>query len=483
MKEDITEISTIFGMIDANGLDIKIDSKKWERERIVGNNACITVIDILKINRYLLDGYVCGEKKVIQVNEKEYEIQKYQGEHQNEYLISEMKDGKVEGRCELFENGILRLSWIMKDGQRIGRISEYEKGKALFKEEWKSILEENEERRIIENSKEGLKLVLFDENDLIIYRGEFDEELNRHGKGIEYENGKMKYEGYWNKGELMRIVREFKGDEMIEYVAYNNIDVLNRIPLYVGEYNIVNGEFKRNGIGYLLDKNGTAMRECIYKNGEELNGIGLFNGWYVKAVNDNIRCVLDGQLPDEIADNIVVDDKRIEIHKTVELNEMGCNMRDLIVGSNCCNDLTILNLQGYKRLQSIIIGDNCFYSVDTFTIDGLNDMKSLKIGKRSFTKKKDWYGNKTYRSFHILNCDVLESISIGENSFSDYGGEFELKNLPKLSSLIIGNVHDTSYCFYFCSLVVKGFSSNIDLYIRFTKSHFTYTWSRSVSSV
>ena len=420
---------------------------------------------------------------MIQVNEKEYEIQKYQGEHQNEYLISEMKDGKVEGRCELFENGILRLSWIMKDGKRIGRISEYEKGKALFKEEWKSILEENEERRIIENSKEGLKLVLFDENDLIIYRGEFDEELNRHGKGIEYENGKMKYEGYWNKGELMRIVREFKGDEMIEYVAYNNIDVLNRIPLYVGEYNIVNGEFKRNGIGYLLDKNGTAMRECIYKNGEELNGIGLFNGWYVKAVNDNIRCVLDGQLPDEIADNIVVDDKRIEIHKTVELNEMGCNMRDLIVGSNCCNDLTILNLQGYTRLQSIIIGDNCFYSVDTFTIDGLNDMKSLKIGKRSFTKKKDWYGNKTYRSFHILNCDVLESISIGENSFSDYGGEFELKNLPKLSSLIIGNVHDTSYCFYFCSLLVKGFSSNIDLYIRFTKSHFTYTWSRSVSSV
>ena len=29
MKEDITEISIIFGMIDANGLDIKIDSKKW----------------------------------------------------------------------------------------------------------------------------------------------------------------------------------------------------------------------------------------------------------------------------------------------------------------------------------------------------------------------------------------------------------------------------------------------------------------------
>ena len=48
----------------------------------------------LKIKKYLLDGYVCGEKKVIQVDEKEYEIQKYQGEHQNEYLISEMRDSR-----------------------------------------------------------------------------------------------------------------------------------------------------------------------------------------------------------------------------------------------------------------------------------------------------------------------------------------------------------------------------------------------------
>ena len=124
-----------------------------------------------------------------------------------------MKDGKVEGCCELFENGV--LSWMMKDDQRIGRISEYEKGKALFTEEWESVLGEGD-HRIIENSKGGLKLVIRDKNNTMIYRGEFDEELNRHGKGMEYnENGKLKYEGYWNKDELMRIAREFKEDEMI----------------------------------------------------------------------------------------------------------------------------------------------------------------------------------------------------------------------------------------------------------------------------
>ena len=114
----------------------------------------------------------------------------------------------------MFENGILRLSWIMKDSQRIGRISEYEKGKALFKEEWNSALGEGDSRKI-ENSKEGLKLVIRDRNNTMIYKGEFDEELNRYGKGIEYdENGKLKYEGYWNKDKLVKIVREFEGDEM-----------------------------------------------------------------------------------------------------------------------------------------------------------------------------------------------------------------------------------------------------------------------------
>ena len=40
--------------------------------------------------------------------------------------------------------------------------------------------------------------------------------------------------------------------------------------------------------------------------------------------------------------------------------------------------------------------------------------------------------------FHILNCESLESIDIGEYSFSDFGGDFELKNLPQLQSIQIG---------------------------------------------
>ena len=399
---------------------------------------------------------------MIQVNEKEYEIQKYQGEHQNEYLISEMKDGKVEGRCELFENGILRLSWMIKDGQRIGRISEYEKGKALFKEEWESALGEGDSRKI-ENSKEGLKLVIRDrDNNTMIYQGEFDEELNRHGKGLEYDdNGELKYEGYWKRDELVRIAKEFKEDEMIEYEDCDNADVLNRIPLYVGGYNIVNGEFKRNGIGYLVDnKTGTAIRESKWFNGEEVNGIDLFDGWYVNGIKESIRCVLNNKHPEEIVD-ITTKKVVLEIHKSIELKTVDIHVTDLVIGSNCCNDIRSLSFNECKYLESIEIGDESFSSVDTFLIDGLKHLNSIRIGANSFTRKKGWYGNKSGRSFHILNCDELESITLGHHSFSDYGGEFELMNLPKLYSINIGDTFRESYNFYYCSFVIESIADII----------------------
>ena len=80
----------------------------------------------------------------------------------------------------------------------------------------------------------------------------------------------------------------------------------------------------------------------------------------------------------------------------------------------------------------------------TFKIDGLNRLKTIKIGNNSFTHKKNSYGNDASKSFHILNCESLESIEIGEYSFSDYAGEFELKNLPQLQSIQIGTIGSTS---------------------------------------
>ena len=133
----------------------------------------------------------------------------------------------------------------------------------------------------------------------------------------------------------------------------------------------------------------------------------------------------------------------------------------------------ILDFSQFKHVESIEIGNNCFKSVQTFEIDRLNRLKRLKIGNNSFTQvnqdewKDSWSEamkrcNKS-KSFHILNCNWLESIQIGENSFSDFGGEFELNNLPQLQSIQIGSIGSKSWNFCCSSLVIRRINITLDI--------------------
>ena len=124
---------------------------------------------------------------------------------------------------------------VDEKGKRIGGIIKYENGKALQRENWDSILGNDGDRRIIENSKEGLIMIIRskcendeeNDDDIMIYRGGFDEEMNRDAYGIEYDienDGKEKIEGYWLKDKLIRMIREFDVDnnQMIEYAENND---------------------------------------------------------------------------------------------------------------------------------------------------------------------------------------------------------------------------------------------------------------------
>ena len=83
------------------------------------------------------------------------------------------------------------------------------------------------------------------------------------------------------------------------------------------------------------------------------------------------------------------------------------------------------------NLESIEIGDHCFAYLKTFQIDGLNRLKTIKIGSGSFTQTKSCCGYDASKSFHILNCESLES---------NY----------------IRTVGSKSYYFYFNSPVIRG---------------------------
>ena len=142
----------------------------------------------------------------------------------------------------------------------------------------------------------------------------------------------------------------------------------------------------------------------------------------------------------------------------------------LIIDSNSCNDDNIasFNPSNSVILESIEIGDDCYMNVDIFHINGLKSLKSLKIGMNSFTLLKsgdNWEEDKANnnRLFGILNCNELESVEIGSYSFSDYGGLFELKNLPELSTIKIGEIGDDSYNFFYSSFVIKGIIDVFDM--------------------
>ena len=509
-------------------------------------------------SRYTLSDYTFGEKKIIKAEDAEYEIQLFEGEHSGEYVVSEMKDGKVEGRCQLFDHGVLSLAWIMREGERVGTITEYENGKVLCKRNWNSVISD-EEKRIVENSKDGLVLTITtksetDGSDIEIYRGNFDMDMNRNGYGLEYDRktGKEKVEGYWEKDKLTRIIREFdiKKGRMFEYTESENAEIWNRIPVYIGGYCLKNGSFVRNGRGCLIDEvSGAAIREGEWKDGEETEGAAMYEGWYVKGMKESIRSVLKNKKPEEmicapeevmnvpeevksvpdevknvkkevilppVEENFLPQKKKdtskkkrvtsmgkfyddsvissitetimsmtkpprrlpipethetprklpqSETHETHETHEIliveepdfpDFETTSFQIPSNSFSAMSELDFTKFAQLSSIEINDYCFASVKVFKIDGLPQLKSLKIGKNSFTNSRDLDKGDESKSFHILNCESLESIEIGESSFSEFAGSFELVNLPSLQSIIIGTVGNDSNNFGFNSFVVRG---------------------------
>ena len=121
------------------------------------------------------------------------------------------------------------------------------------------------------------------------------------------------------------------------------------------------------------------------------------------------------------------------------------------------NNIANFRLSFKPFLKTIEIENQCFEVASVFQLKGLNSLNSVKIGSKSFTKGTSNFGNDGSKSFHILNCKHLQSIQIGESSFSDFGGDFEIRNLPSLKSLEIGVMNTSSYNFYSVkSFIIEG---------------------------
>ena len=417
----------------------------------------------VKGSEYLLDGYITvGEAKKITLGSSSYSLQYYQDDHEDEYVLK--KDGKV---C-LFRNGVLEMVYEEnKDEGPIGDFTRFENGCVAFVQSFDDILDNHNFVRIV-NHVNGERLEIYShESGKLIYHGEFNENREREGRGIQYDGktGAMMLEGVWKRNKLVEIIRKIEGSIMMEFKRNgNNTVVSNRIPVYVGEfvYDEEKESFIRNGRGYWIDEETRiATREVEWKDGVEVSGRDLVDGWYTRSTAPKPKpkpksAPKPVPAPARPKRKEPAAPTRINVNGSTKWSDVSLQVTDLTISSNCCNDLNALDLNRFEWLRSIEIGNDCFGSVQTFKIDGLNRLKTIKIGNNSFTQKKNSYGDDKSKSFRILNCESLKSIQIGKYSFSDFGGDFELKNLQQLQSIQIGTIESESDNFYSSSFVIRG---------------------------
>ena len=89
-------------------------------------------------------------------------------------------------------------------------------------------------------------------------------------------------------------------------------------------------------------------------------------------------------------------------------------------------------------------GYHCFEQARLCEISGLSELEIMEIGDKNFFcyKERVWDDMSLDGCLRIVNCPKLQSIQVGEYSFSDYHS-LELRNLPSLQSIQMGE-----WCFY-----------------------------------
>ena len=183
----------------------------------------------------------------------------------------------------------------------------------------------------------------------------------------------------------------------------------------------------------------------------------------------------------------------LESNLTIDQFEsLDSNITSLILPNWSCNDVNykIFDISRFTLLESLEIGNDSFGSIESFLINDLPKLRNLKIGSNSFFDmnslkigsipspeiiypKRD--NEKALmssilsiyqsQSFHIMNCESLESIEIGAYSFFYFGGEFELSNLKSLKSIKIGSFKNESYNFFWSSFIIRGMLYHYILYV------------------
>ena len=274
------------------------------------------------------------------------------------------------------------------------------------------------------------------ENGELLSVSEYNEDgLLKNGKCFEYEEGRMVRECEYKNGVMMRVLREWKGECMIEY------DV-NGIRVYEGEFegDMMKG-FVREGEGCEFGIDGES---ALYYGGWK-NGLRDGYGSEFKGLNPVYIGEWKNGMKHGSGEELNENEEVVRRGKWIEGEYDGIKRFKSDYGS----DLDIFDSDCLKGIEKLEIENDCFLRVNEFVLDGLNELKSVIIGQNCFK-----LNDKNRRSkCVIMNCNQLCQVQIGCSSFWSYQS-FELKNLPSLVSIQLDG-----FSFYDChSIVLESMS-------------------------
>lgn len=382
-----------------------------------------------------LSNYIIKEKEIKYINDREFEIQYFDGEHKNEYLVTEMKNGEYNGDSQLFDRGMIKMRWSWNNGVHEGSLTHYNRGKVAFVETWDSFESNCPKRRIIENSDKGVQMKIIDiETDQVVYEGGYDPTTwNRKGYGYEFDNvnGKLVRCGFYEKDELMQILCEIEGDHMIRYAVeegVSNIDILNRHVVYDGEFlfDRTNKKIYRHGKGCLIDSNtGMVIWEGQWDHNKQMEGCHLCCGWYEEIENTESFALIPR------GGNPIQQDIKVTVHNEHSLSQLRKMTEELIIESYSLLTVQTMNLQPFASLRKLILGDYCFRDLPAFQIVGMPVLEEIKIGDGSLQNT----------SLLVRACPKLLSLHIGDNSFNKSSfteSPLQIRECDSLKELTVG---------------------------------------------
>ena len=133
---------------------------------------------------------------------------------------------------------------------------------------------------------------------------------------------------------------------------------------------------------------------------------------------------------------------------------MDASIETIIVADGSCNNddgVTELDLSRFENLTSLIVGDNCFQYVTTMNVVEMDNLDTIRIGMNSFSS----YEEADY-VFSVKNCSSLKELIIGPGSFWKWNST-AFENLPSLEVIQIGYMHSYDGSnFFYASLELKS---------------------------